>query len=138
MKFCFKAVFHSAKKSEQTENSTKCMRSLITTVQYQKTKQRKLAEKNSWKFSTFLADFLSWNFNSQSDFVLLPTTFFNMASNKASNNETPHEIYLGFSDDVIRNFLFQRQLYQPGGSQQRFFSSNMKFRQQQQQEENRR
>ena len=36
----------------------------------------------------------------------------------ASNNQAPREIYGGFSDDVIRNFLFQRQLYQPGGSQE--------------------
>ena len=42
-----------------------------------------------------------------------------MASNKASNNEAPREIYSGFSDDVIRNFLFQRQFYQPDSSQQR-------------------
>ena len=35
-----------------------------------------------------------------------------------SNNEAPREIYAGFSDDVIRNFLFQRQFYQPDGSQQ--------------------
>ena len=26
----------------------------------------------------------------------------------ASNNETPRETYPGFSDDAIRNFLFQR------------------------------
>ena len=38
-----------------------------------------------------------------------------MASNKASNNKAPREIYSGFSDDVIRNFLF----YQPDSSQQR-------------------
>ena len=74
----------------------------------------KVVRKKSWKFSTFLADFLNWNFNSQSDFVLLSTTFFNMAS----NNEAPREIYAGFSDDVISNFLFQRQFYQPDGSQQ--------------------
>ena len=36
----------------------------------------------------------------------------------ASNNEAPREIYAGFSDDVISNFLFQRQFYQPDGSQQ--------------------
>ena len=36
----------------------------------------------------------------------------------ASNNKAPREIYRGFSDDVIRNFLFQRQLYQPDGSQE--------------------
>ena len=40
--------------------------------------------------------------------------FFNMPS----NNEAPREIYPGFSDDVKRNFLFQRQFYQPDGSQQ--------------------
>ena len=36
----------------------------------------------------------------------------------ASNNEAPREIYPGFSDDVISNFIFQRQFYQPDGSQQ--------------------
>ena len=36
----------------------------------------------------------------------------------ASNNEAPREFYSGFSDDTIRNFLFQRQFYQPDGSQQ--------------------
>ena len=36
----------------------------------------------------------------------------------ASNNEALPEIYPGFSDDVIRVFLFQRQFHQPGGSQQ--------------------
>ena len=41
-----------------------------------------------------------------------------MASNKASNNEAPREIYPGFSDDVIRTFLLQRQFHQPDGSQQ--------------------
>ena len=41
-----------------------------------------------------------------------------MTSNKVSNNEGPREIYPGFSDDVIRSFLFQRQFYQLDGSQQ--------------------
>ena len=42
-----------------------------------------------------------------------------MASKKASNNEAPREIYPGFSGNVIRNFLFQRQFYhQPDESQQ--------------------
>ena len=63
----------------------------------------KVGGRKSWKLSTFLADFLSWNFNSQSDFVLISTTFFNMAS----TNEAAREIYQGFSDDAIRNFLFQ-------------------------------
>ena len=36
----------------------------------------------------------------------------------ASNSEAPREIYARFSDDVISNFLFQRQFYQPDGSQQ--------------------
>ena len=36
----------------------------------------------------------------------------------ASRNETPREIYPGFSDYVIWNFVFQRQFYQPGGSEQ--------------------
>ena len=36
----------------------------------------------------------------------------------ASNNEAPSEIYPGYSGDVIRNFLFQRQFYQPDGSHQ--------------------
>ena len=36
----------------------------------------------------------------------------------ASNNEAPSEIYARFSDDVISSFLFQRQFYQPDGSQQ--------------------
>ena len=36
----------------------------------------------------------------------------------SSNNEAPREFYPGFSDDAIRNFLFQRQFYQPDGSQQ--------------------
>ena len=35
----------------------------------------------------------------------------------ASNNEAPREIYPGFSDDVIRTFLLQRQFLQPDGSQ---------------------
>ena len=74
----------------------------------------KLGGKKSWKFSTFLADFLSWNFNSQSDFVLISTTFINMAS----RNETTREIYPGFSDCAIWNFLFQRQFYQPDVSPQ--------------------
>ena len=40
----------------------------------------KLGGKKSWKFSTFKVGFLNWNFNSQSDFVLVLTTaFFNMA-----------------------------------------------------------
>ena len=34
----------------------------------------------------------------------------------ASNNEA-QQIYSGFSDDVIRNSLFQRQFYQPDGNQ---------------------
>ena len=34
----------------------------------------------------------------------------------ASNSQAPREIYPGFSDDVIRNFHFQRQFYQPDGS----------------------
>ena len=38
----------------------------------------------------------------------------------ASRNKTPREIYPGFSDYVIWNFLFQRQFYQPAGSQQQF------------------
>ena len=41
-----------------------------------------------------------------------------MAPNKAFNNNVPREIYPGFSDNVTRNFLFQRQSYQPDGSQQ--------------------
>ena len=39
----------------------------------------KLGGKKSWTFSTFVADFLSWNFNIQSGFVLISTTFFSMA-----------------------------------------------------------
>ena len=35
----------------------------------------------------------------------------------AFNNEAPREIYPGFSDDVIRTFLLQRQFLQPDGSQ---------------------
>ena len=35
----------------------------------------KVGGKKGWDFSTFLADFLSWNFNSQSDFILISTTF---------------------------------------------------------------
>ena len=35
-----------------------------------------------------------------------------------SRNKTPHEIYPGFCDCVIWNFLFQRQFYQPGGGSQ--------------------
>ena len=74
----------------------------------------KLGGKKYRKFSTFLEIFLSWNINSQSDFVLISTTFFNMAS----RNETTREIYLGFYDCAIWNFLFQRQFCQPGGSPQ--------------------
>ena len=33
-------------------------------------------------------------------------------------SEAPREIYPRFSDDVMRNFLFQRQFYQPHRSQQ--------------------
>ena len=40
---------------------------------------KNVAGKKGWKFSTFLADLLSWNFNSQSEFTLIPTTFFIMA-----------------------------------------------------------
>ena len=36
----------------------------------------------------------------------------------ASNNEAPCEIYPGFSDSAMRDFLFQRRFYQPDGSQQ--------------------
>ena len=36
----------------------------------------------------------------------------------ASSNEAPPEIYPGFSDDIIRTFLFQRQFHQPDESQQ--------------------
>ena len=36
----------------------------------------------------------------------------------AFRNKTPREIYPGLCDYVIWNFLFQRQFYQPGGSQQ--------------------
>ena len=36
----------------------------------------------------------------------------------ASNNEVPREIYPRFSDNVISNFLFQRQFYQPNESEQ--------------------
>ena len=36
----------------------------------------------------------------------------------ASNNQAPREIYPGFSDNVTRNLLFQRQFYQPNGSQE--------------------
>ena len=62
----------------------------------------KLGRKKSGKFSTFLMEFLSWNFNSQSDFVII-LTFFNVAS----HNEATHEIYPGCSDCAIWNFLFQ-------------------------------
>ena len=41
-----------------------------------------------------------------------------MASNKASNNEAPREIYPRVSDDVRRNFSFPRQFYQPESQQQ--------------------
>ena len=78
------------------------------------TRAQKLGGEKSWKFLTFLEDFLSWNFSSQSDFVLLSTTFINMAS----CNERIREIYPGFSDCAIWNFLLQRQLYQPDGSQE--------------------
>ena len=70
----------------------------------------KLGKRKSWKFSTFMAGFLSWNINSQSDFVLTSTTFFNIASY--------NEMYPGFSDCTIWNFLFQIQFYQPDGSPQ--------------------
>ena len=49
-----KAVFHSAKKTEQIENSSKCLRRLNTIVQYQKTEQKKLAGKKVENFQ------LSW------------------------------------------------------------------------------
>ena len=38
----------------------------------------------------------------------------------ASNNQAPREIFPGFSDDVIRNFRFERHFYQPDGSQEQF------------------
>ena len=80
------------------------------------------------------ADLLSWNFNSQSDFVLISTTFFNMVY----NNEAPHEIYPGFSSNVIRNFFFfEDSFISLMGVNSSFLSSSKKFRhQQQQQEEN--
>ena len=53
-----KAVFHSAKKSEQDwkfcQDFAECMRSLNTIEQYQKTEQKKLAEKKVENFQ------LSW------------------------------------------------------------------------------
>ena len=36
----------------------------------------------------------------------------------ASNNQAPRDIYPGFSDNFKRNFIFQRQFYQPDGSQE--------------------
>ena len=74
----------------------------------------KLGGKKSWTFSTFVADFLSWNFNIQSGFVLISTTFFSMAF----SNEMTREVYPEFSDCAIWNFLFQRQFYQPNVSPQ--------------------
>ena len=60
-----KAVFHSAKKSEQIEkfyqNFYKYMRSLKTIVQYQKTEQKKLAEKKL-KIFNFLGGFFKLKF----------------------------------------------------------------------------
>ena len=88
------------------------MRRLNMTVQYQKTAE-KVGAKKVFKIFNFLGGFFRLNFNSQSDFVLISLAFFNMAS----RNETPPEIYPGFSQYVIWNFLFQRQFYQPGGSQ---------------------
>ena len=84
------------------------MRTLNTIAQYQKIQQKKLEQKKL-KILNLLGGFYG-----QSDFVLISTTFFNMAS----RNKTPREIYPGFSNYVIWNFLFQRQFYQPGGSQQ--------------------
>ena len=53
-----KAVFHSAKKSEQDwkfcQDFPECIRSLNTIEQYQKTEQKKLAEKKVENFQ------LSW------------------------------------------------------------------------------
>ena len=68
-----------------------------------------LGGKKSWTFSTFLADFLSWNFNSQSNFVLISTTFFSVAS----RNEKAGEIYPEFGDSAIWIFFIQRQFYHP-------------------------
>ena len=101
------------KKSERTEKSAKIFLSACafsTRLCNIRTQSRKSWRWKSWKFSTFLADFLDWNFNSQWDFVLISKTFFNIGS----RNKTPLEIYQGFSDYVIWNFLFQREFYQPG------------------------
>ena len=104
--FHVKVVFHSAKKFEQTENSAKIFLSLwaveIPLCNIRKY-SRKTWQKKSGKFSTFFVEFWSWNFNSQSDLVLILTTFFSVAS----HNETTYEIYPGFSDCAIWNFLFQ-------------------------------
>ena len=106
--YLIKAVFHSAQKSEQTKNSSMIFLSAcaVQTRLCNIIKQRtKTWRKKSWTFSTFLGGFLSWNFNSQADFVLI-STFINMAS----RNEMTREIYPGFSDCAIWNFLFQRLL----------------------------
>ena len=75
-------------------------------MQYQKAGRKRLPEKINC-----LDKFLGWNFNNQSDFLLLPTTF--LLDTKMS-----YEISARFSDDVISNFLFQRQFYQPDSQQQ--------------------
>ena len=60
----------------------------------------------------------------------------------ASNNEPPREIYPGFSDDVTKTFLLQRQFLQPDGSQAQrkheIQAPTTAGREHQQQEENRR
>ena len=69
-----------------------------------------LGAKKSWTFSTFLADFLSWNFNSQSNFVLISTTFFSVAS----RNEKAGEIYPEFGDSAIWIFFFSETVLSSG------------------------
>ena len=52
------------------------------------------ARKKSWNFSTFLANYLNWNFNSQVDFVLIQTTFLNMALRQQDARWTLSRIFL--------------------------------------------
>ena len=74
---------------------------------------KKTCWKKIWLFSTFLVDFLSLNFNSQSDFILISTTFFSMAS----CNKATREIYPEFSDCAIWNLF---EFYQLDVSPQQF------------------
>ena len=85
------------------------MRIFNTIVQYQNTEQKKLPQKKLKVFN-FLGVFFRLKLKQPMRFCFNINNFFQ----HGFPNKTPLEIYQGFSDYVISNFLFQREFYQPG------------------------